>query len=195
MSFYPTKINKRFNLPKNVGTVVAANATGTSASFVCGAFVRLSLRIENGEKRIADAKFQTNGCGYMVAAADVISGQLVGRRLTDLHGLTQDELDGRIFDVIEEFPESRKQCSELVGEALRNALSDYRTRTLEEFQGEKALICTCFGVSEETIHSVIALYKPNDVSDISDICNAGRGCGSCQMMIREMIDADKSGLE
>lgn len=194
MSFYPTKIAEIFKLPKNAGTLNGANAFGTGASFLCGAFVRLSLCIDK-EKRITEAKFQTNGCGFMIAAADFVSGQLAGQRLTELHGLSQDKLEARIAAEMEEFPESRKQCSELVGEALRNALSDFRARTLEEFQGEKALICTCFGVSEETILSVIALYKPNDAGDVSDICNAGSGCGSCQMMIREMIDAAKGERE
>jgi len=194
VSFYPTKIAEIFKLPKNAGTLNGANAFGTGASFLCGAFVRLSLCIYK-EKRITEAKFQTNGCGYMIAAANVLCGHLADRRLTKLHGLTQDEPHVRITDEIGEFPEGRKQCLELVIEALKNALSDFRSRTLEEFQGEKALICTCFGVSEETILSVIDLYKPNDVCDISEICNAGLGCGSCQMIIQEMLDAAESELE
>ena len=124
----------------------------------------------------------------MIAAADVVTEKLVGRRLTELHGLAEDELDPQRTGGLEQFPENRSQCSDLVLDALRNALADYRTRELEEFQGEKALICTCFGVSEETIEKCIAENHIHLVGEVTDLCRAGGGCGSCQILIQEMID-------
>jgi len=82
----------------------------------------------------------------------------------------------------------RQHCFDLALEAFRSALADHRNRTIEEFRGEKALICTCFGVTEETIVGVIEAGA-SDVSQVSAACNAGLGCGSCQMLIRELIDA------
>lgn len=188
MNFYPRKINKRFQGPTNPGLVEGANASGTAASFACGCFVRLSLAIEKDCKEIRAAKFQSNGCGYMIATADVVTERLVGRKLTELHGLAEDELDPQRTGELEQFPENRNQCSELVLDALKDALADYRESALEEFQGEKALICTCFGVSEETIGKCISENSIRRVADVTDLCRAGGGCGSCQILIEEMID-------
>ena len=194
MKFYPPKIGERFDSPENSGSAEGANAIGTAASFACGCFVRLSLAIEKDGKEIRSAKFQTNGCGYMIAAADVVTERLVGRRLTELHGLAEDELDPQQTGELEKFPENRSQCSELVLEALRDALADFRDHALEEFQGEKVLICTCFGVSEETIEKCIAENSIQMVADITDLCRAGGGCGSCRMLIQEMLDRSEFQL-
>jgi NifU-like protein len=68
-------------------------------------------------------------------------------------------------------------------------MAEYRRHRIEEFQGEKALICTCFGVSEETIVNVIAENDLTDVDEVSGLCRAGSGCGSCRMLIAELIDS------
>ena len=195
MTFYPAKINARFRSPQNAGKARGANAVGTSASFECGSFVRISLEIENDVKAITQARFQTNGCGYLTAAADAVAEMLTGRELTDLHGLGLDEYGRLLIDQLEEFPRARKQCADLVFHALKDALADYRAYVIEEFSGEKALICTCFGVSEETIESYIDANSPTSVSEVTKACRAGSGCGSCRMLIQEMIDSRKFETE
>ena len=189
MTFYPPKITARFRSSQNAGKAIAANAIGTSASFECGSFVRISLEIENETRVIGEARFQTNGCGYMIAAADTVAEFLCRRKLTDLHGLGHDEYKELLSDKLEDFPNDRKQCSDLVFNALKDSLADYRAYVLEEFTGEKALICTCFGVSEETIDEYVTANSPIDVSDVTEACRAGGGCGSCRMLIQEMIDS------
>ena len=185
MSFYPNKISERFHAPKSIGKAKRTNATGTGASFVCGSFVRFYLEIDG--KEIKDAKFKSNGCGFAVAAADVLAEKIVGRKLIALHGL--DEITGEIERELGEFPTHRQTCLEICVDALQQAFADFRALQLEEFAGEKALICTCFGISEETIEKIIAESQAETVEEISAICNAGTGCGSCQFLIQELIDA------
>ena len=74
-------------------------------------------------------------------------------------------------------------------ETLQTALADFRALQIEEFIGEKALICTCFGVSEETIENLVFEESLATVEEVTDACNAGGGCGSCQPLIQEIIDA------
>ena len=192
MKFYPAKINARFRSPQNAGKAQGANAAGTSASFECGSFVQISLAIENDTKLIKQAKFQTNGCGYMIAAADATAEMLSGMKLVDLHGLELNEYGRLLEGVLEKFPPAREQCAELVHSALKNALADYRAYVIEEFIGEKPLICTCFGVSEETIEAYIEENSPVTVDTVTQTCRAGSGCGSCRMLIQEMIDSRAS---
>jgi len=189
VTFYPSKVNDRFNSPPNAGVATDANAEGTSASFVCGSFATLSLRIDENAGLIEEARFRTNGCGFMVSTADIVSAWLSRKTVVDLHGLRDADLLQVINDELGAFPKDRAQCGEIVFEALRGAMAAYRRHRIEEFQGEKALICTCFGVSEETIAAAISENAITDIDEVSKICRAGSGCGSCRMLIGELIDS------
>lgn len=184
MKFYPLKIAEKICNPKNAGRTKFANANGTNATFVCGCALRFSLQI--AERKIIEAKFQTNGCGFLIAAADLLSEIVTGKELAELHGL--ENIENLINSQLGTFPESRAHCLKLSIETLQAAFNDFRSRQLEEFVGEKALICTCFGVSEETIEKVIADNYCETVEEVSRLCNAGSGCGSCQLLIQEIID-------
>jgi len=186
--FYSEKISDRFHAPENIGQATGANAVGTSATFVCGAVLRLSLRIEKDTKEVVEAKFKTNGCGYLIASADILAEKIVGKKLNELHGLDKNFLQARIKRELGEFSENRRHCLELCLETLQFAFADFRNSQIEEFTGEKALICTCFGISEETIENVIKENALETVEEVSETCSAGGGCGSCQPLIQEILD-------
>lgn len=190
MSFYPPKIDELFRHPRNIGKLDDV-AVGTYATFVCGTSLKFYLRIEHETKKIVQAKFQTSGCGFVVAAADVLAEIIVGKNLTELHGLNHENLRIEIEKILGEFESGRNHCLELSLDALQAALSDYRRSQIEEFVGEKALICTCFGVSEETIERIVQKNSVETVEEVSDICNAGDGCGSCRFLIQEIIDVNR----
>jgi NifU-like protein len=189
-NFYEEKISERFHEPKNVGKCESGNAVGTNASFVCGSVLRFTLQIS--DQKIADAKFKVSGCGYLLAAADLLAETIVDKQLGELHGL--EKFKQIIEKELGNFPAERKHCAELAVETLQSAFNDFRFRRLEEFSGEKALICTCFGVSEETVEEIISENNCETVEEVADICNAGSGCGSCRLLIQEIIDASENML-
>ena len=185
---YPENIANRLrHLKRDQGTVTAT-AVGTAANFSCGSFVRFSLVIEVDSSTITDVRFASNGCGFMAAAADLLAETLKNRLLIDLHGLSDTELLKAVISRLGEFPPERNECAEVCFQALHAALADFRALRIEEFAGEKAIICTCFGVTEEGIEEIIRDESIESVDDVSSVCNAGSGCGSCRMMIEEMID-------
>jgi NifU-like protein len=188
MAHYPPQVDERFRSPLHAGRAPGANAVGTSASFQCGCFARISLAIEAETKTIHAAMFQSNGCGFMVAAADVMAEKLAGKELTGLHSLDEDEFIESAEANLGKFPPERRRCIHVVLEAVRAALADYRALLIEEFRGEKALICTCFGVSEETIEAFVSEHRPESVDEVTVATRAGAGCGSCRMLIQDMID-------
>jgi len=187
VAVYPPEIIRAIESRANVGVTGEGSTRATNASFVCGSYVELSLAIAEAD-RIQSVKFRSNGCGYMVAASNALCDWLKEKLLSDLHGLNEDELMSIAASEIGEFPEPRVQCAAVVFDALRRAMASYRARRVEEFQGEKALICTCFGVSEESIVSAIEQHSLTDVEEVVEICRAGSGCGSCRMLIQELID-------
>jgi NifU-like protein len=187
VSFYPKQINERFFAPKRAGKVEKPNAVGTGAAFVCGSFVRFYLAIDAETKEIKDAAFKSNGCGFAVAAADFLAEKIIGRRLTELHGL--EDIKTQIETELDSFPKNRRHCLEICVDAAIQAFADFRAFQIEEFTGEKALICTCFGVSEDQIEKIITEMQAETIEEVSAMCNAGTGCGSCQFLIQEMLDA------
>lgn len=186
--FYPPKINERFQNPRNAGKAKNANTVGTNATFVCGAVLRLTLRIDVETKEILEAKFKTSGCGFLIAAADVLTEKIAGRRLTELHGLEKGSLESEIEVELGKIEENRTHCFQLSFQTLQDAFNDFRAFQIEEFAGEKALICTCFNVSEEKIENVIEENGLETVEEVGEFCNAGTGCGSCQPLIQEILD-------
>ena len=193
MAFYPEEIDKRFRAPANNGSD-EQGARGKSASFVCGSFVEILVGIDDDCGSVEAAKFQTNGCGFMIAAADTLCDWLNGKTLSQLHGLSDEELMGNITAELGMFPHDRLHCAGVVFDALHDAMALHRAKRIEEFQGEAALICTCFGISEESMVAAISENGFTSVEEVAEACRAGGGCGSCRFLIQELIDMAAGGF-
>jgi NifU-like protein len=185
---YPERINQKLGSLHHFRVGADADAVGAEANFSCGSFVRFHLSIDGRSASVTDAAFTSNGCGFMLAAAELLAERISGNRLNDLHGLTDNDLGQTVAAALSEVPNGRSDCVKACFAALRRAFADFRARQIEEFRGERALICTCFGVTEDTIESNIQDLALETVDDVSGACNAGSGCGSCRMLIQEMLD-------
>jgi NifU-like protein len=177
---FPKQIAEKIKDPRFVGTLENANAIGSDAKLDCGCFIRTEISISEPADLIEEVSYRTNGCGFMIAAAESAFSRLRGSRLADLQG------------EIGLGPEAsqRSECATTVLTAIRAAFSDYRARRIKEYRGEKALICTCFGVAEETVEQFVRSSDPADVTEVAKHLRAGSGCGSCRMLIQEIIDAN-----
>ncbi|MDM7922197.1 MAG: iron-sulfur cluster assembly scaffold protein, partial [Pyrinomonadaceae bacterium] len=86
MSLYPPKIESLFNSPRNAGRPASCSAEGKAVTFECGCFVEIGLDVAR-DGTIRDAKFRSDGCGYMIASAQAVTEGVTGMRLTELHGV------------------------------------------------------------------------------------------------------------
>ena len=189
--------------PKNIANHAAAalerpagrnsDPQGVAANLSCGSYVRFFVSADDAG-RIHSVTLRSNGCGYMLAAANVLADHVSGQDLRDLHGAKNDELRMMIASALGELPGEREDCVLRCIDALRGAFSDLRSRRIEEFRGEQALICTCFSVTEERIEQLIKDYSLNSVEEVGDACNAGTGCGSCMMLIEELLSSERYSL-
>ena len=152
------------------------------------------MRVDMGAKTVSDVRFRSNGCGYMIATSDLLADLVKGLQLGELHGLDNEDLSLKIDTALDVVSSKRRQCVDVCIEALRLVFADFRSRQIEEFRGENALVCTCFGVTEETIETYLNQQSIKTVEDVTNVCNAGGGCGSCRMLIQEMIDIRVSGF-
>lgn len=185
MSFYPSRIQEHFDAPRNVGDLLDADAIGEEGSLVCGAIVRLSLKIDAAGQTITDAKFKTIGCGFLVACASALTETIKDLTISRAASLNTDA----ITDWFGGLAPARMHCAVLCRNALHAALADYHSARQEEWTGEdEALICTCFGVSERSIESAISTRSLCTIEQVTRACNAGGGCRSCHPLIEDILD-------
>ena len=187
-----SQISERARHPKFGGEPAAAASSGAAASFRCGCFVRIFVAVDDSERSISSARFETNGCDVMIAAADLVCEKFADRKLADLHGAA-DAAAAAALEPLNDVQAERKTCLPPVVEAVQRALAARRQAAVDEFIGEKALICTCFSITEEQLAKCIDASDAATVEDVIDHCRAGGGCGSCQPLIAEILDSKHFG--
>ncbi len=189
MSLYPQQIDERFKHPRNAGPIDDPSCGGRGAALECGCAVGISLKMD-AEGLIESGGFWSNGCGYMIAAADSVVSLMLGKRTADLGFLRTEYAAKEVaVEIGCEFPPDRRHCIEAGLAAAKAALEDHRQNIVNEFKGEAALICTCFGVDEDTIAGLAAKEPGISVDGVAKHTNAGSGCGSCRMLIQEILDS------
>jgi NifU-like protein len=171
--------------PRNVGDAAEPRFTGRSASFTCGAALRISLHVDETQ-RITEAKFKAAGCSILVASASLLTDQVIGKTTGEAAALGQ--LPENIEDLLCGLSENRADCAALAREALLAAIATYSDLVRDEWNGDEALICTCFGVSEGTIEREVRGKHLSSIAEVTRECNAGAGCRSCYPLIEDILD-------
>ena len=177
-------VTELFLSPKNVGEATEPRFVGRSASFQCGASARISLHIDDLQ-RITEAKFKAAGCSVLVASASLLMDQVIGKTTVEAASLGQhpEALRAKLGDL----PAERSGCPALACEALISAIQDYSDSARDEWEGDEALICTCFCVSERTIENEIQTGRLRTIAEVTAACNAGAGCRSCYPLIEDIL--------
>ena len=175
---------KFFNSP-HVGEAAEPQFIGRSGSFQCGAILRISLHIDNAQ-RITDSKLKAAGCSVMVAAASLLIDEVIGKTTGEAAAVAQD-LD-RLSEQLGDLPAERNECVLLACEALVTAIRNYSDSARDEWEGDEALICTCFCVSERTIEREIEANNLRTIAEVTAACSAGGGCRSCYSLIEDILE-------
>lgn len=184
MVHYSDRIRDHFLNPRNVGDVEGAEAVGDVGSLTCGGVLRLTLNVDASSQKITDAKFQAAGCRVLVAAASALTEILKGMVIGEAAAMSE----AAVAELVGGHPPDKAHCIALCREALHEAAVYYRSATLEEWTGDEALICTCFGVSEKSIERAIHAHALHTIAQVTRACNAGGGCGSCRPLIEDILE-------
>jgi NifU-like protein len=177
-------LTEAFFKPQHVGEAIEPNFLGRAASFRCGAILRISLHVDESQ-RIVQAKFKAAGCSVLVASSSLLVDRVIGRTTAEAAAIAQDleELAERLGEI----PAGRSECVLLACEALVAAIRNYSDSARSEWEGDEALICTCFCVSERTIEREIREKQLQTIAEVTAACSAGGGCRSCYPLIEDIL--------
>ena len=178
-------VSELFFNPRNVGEAGEPRFIGRSGSFQCGAILRVSLHIDESQ-RITEAKFKAAGCSVLVAAASLLIDEVIGKTTGEAAAAAQC-LD-KLAEKLGTLPAERNECVLLACEALVSAIRSYSDSAREEWEGDEALICTCFCVSERTIEREIQENALRTIAQVTAACSAGGGCRSCYPLIEDILE-------
>jgi NifU-like protein len=147
--------------------------------------VRISLHVDESQ-RITEAKFKAAGCSVLVASASLLIEQVIGKTTGEAASLGQRA--ETLQEKLGPLPAERSECTALACEALVSAIRNYSDRARDEWEGDEALICTCFCVSERTIEREIQTHGLRTIAEVTAACKAGAGCRSCYPLIEDILD-------
>lgn len=167
-----------------MGDAAEPSFTGRSASLSCGAHVRISIQVDESQA-VSQAKFRATGCNVLVASASLLTEQITGLTTAEAAAIGHDPRA-----LCERFGVENQNCIELACDALVNAVREFSDAAREDWAGDEALICTCFFVSERTIEHEIQTRGLTTVDEVTRVCNAGGGCGSCHLLIQEILQTN-----
>jgi NifU-like protein len=175
---------------KHVGEARPPSFIGRGASFECGASVRISLCVDDSQ-RIVEAKFKAAGCSVLVASTSLLIEEVIGKTTAEAAALGQSSDQPK--EKLGRLPPGKNECLQLACDALVSAIRTYSDSARDEWEGDEALICTCFCVSERTIEREIQERNLQTISQVTEACSAGGGCRSCYPLIEDILNAVNGG--
>jgi len=121
---YNDKVLKIFENPRNAGNLPGANGIGKVGNVKCGDIMKISIKVDEKEGTIYDAKFKTFGCVSAIASTDVACEMIKGKTPEKALKITNKD----VLDELGGLPAQKIHCSILAQEAIAAAVADYHKR-------------------------------------------------------------------
>ncbi len=122
---YSDKVLDHYENPRNVGSMDAEDSTvgtGMVGAPACGDVMRLQIRVAPSGV-IEDARFKTYGCGSAIASSSLVTEWLKGRTLDQALEIQNSQIAEELA-----LPPVKIHCSVLAEDAIRAAITDYRSK-------------------------------------------------------------------
>ena len=123
---YSQKLMDHYENPQNVGSFDKNDncvGTGLVGAPACGDVMKLQIKV-NDDGIIEDAKFKTFGCGSAIASSSLITEWVKGKTLDEAGEIKNTHIAKHLS-----LPPVKIHCSVLAEDAIKAAISNYRTKT------------------------------------------------------------------
>jgi nitrogen fixation NifU-like protein len=123
---YSDKVIDHYESPRNVGSLAADDGsvgTGMVGAPACGDVMKLQIKVNPATGVIEDAKFKTYGCGSAIASSSLVTEWVRGKTLDQALAIKNTHIAEELA-----LPPVKIHCSILAEDAIKAAVSDYRSR-------------------------------------------------------------------
>ena len=132
---YSDKVLEHYNHPRNVGSLDKSSVhvgTGMVGAPECGDVMKLQVQVNPETGVIEDAKFKTFGCGSAIASSSYVTELIKGKTIDEAYAIKNTQ-------IVEELklPPVKIHCSVLAEDAIKAAVSDWKTRKGGGAEGAK----------------------------------------------------------
>ena len=100
------------------------DACGLVGNPICGDQMKMYIKVK--DNKIIDIRWKTYGCASAIASTSALSELAKGKTLDEALKITAKDIDNYLGTL----PKHKFHCSVLGHEALADAISNYRTKTL-----------------------------------------------------------------
>ena len=122
---YSNKVIDHYENPRNVGKLDENDedvGTGMVGAPACGDVMRLQIRV-SPDGIIEDAKFKTYGCGSAIASSSLLTEWVRGKSLDEAGEISNVQIAQELS-----LPPVKIHCSVLAEDAIKAAITDYRSK-------------------------------------------------------------------
>ena len=89
---YQEVILQHYRSPKNFGPLPGANREGEESNPLCGDHITLRLKLDPGNERIQEVRFEGDGCAISMASTSMLTERLTGLTTTEAGKISQDDV-------------------------------------------------------------------------------------------------------
>lgn len=132
---YSDKVIDHYENPRNVGAMDKDDlgvGTGMVGAPACGDVMRLQIKV-NDAGIIEDAKFKTYGCGSAIASSSLLTEWVKGKTLDEAAQIKNSQIAEEL-----ELPPVKVHCSVLAEDAIKAAITDYKSKQVEQDEVKSA---------------------------------------------------------
>ena len=122
---YSEKLLDHYDNPRNIGSLDKSEdnvGTGLVGAPACGDVMKLQIKVgEDGI--IEDAKFKTFGCGSAIASSSLVTEWVKGKSVDEAAQIKNTDIAQELA-----LPPVKIHCSVLAEDAIKAAVSDYKSK-------------------------------------------------------------------
>jgi nitrogen fixation NifU-like protein len=122
---YSDKLLDHYENPRNVGSLNKDDGdigTGLVGAPACGDVMKLQIKVDESGI-IEDAKFKTFGCGSAIASSSLVTEWVKGKTVDEASEIKNTQIAQELA-----LPPVKIHCSILAEDAIKAAISDYKSK-------------------------------------------------------------------